>query len=348
MKRRSSCRPVVDGGSLVLPTLKAVNTKTIKLESVLASRVLTGFLRQYADSQHSAENLAFVQAELEFRDGFRAFSKRGTADAAARKLFDFFINEDTAEMQVCLTSDEYHLIKLRVNGDSEAQDSEAREQDTSIDMFTPLLKGCKLTIERDMFPRFRRSDFAKDMLERLDSPVRDYLMDQEFEEVTLLDADPPVDLVDSTMEFSFEQVIEDCHLSNALHDYLTKQMCAENIACIQEIQLFRLRHGIVELSPTETQDRAFAIYFRFLHPGASEEVSVDSSQRHAIGGHLAKPLPPLDLFDRLYGKIAQQIKLQNFKGFTQSDAYRDLVHILRAVKAARHKAQRSSSVCTLM
>ncbi|GBG30324.1 Regulator of G-protein signaling 18 [Hondaea fermentalgiana] len=327
-------------GSLVLATaLTDLDMQTARLSTILRSRVLTSFLREYADSQYSSESLAFLQAELTFREHFVSYERKGTLDEEVQKIFDTYIDENKAEMQICLTSDEY----------TEVMAKEGKPEMYSRDMFFPYTDNPKLTVERDIFPRFRKSEFFADMKERVDNPVRPYLETVAVKRKSILDRDIGFD-TSKPYDFSFEEIIEDRDLSKVFLDYLEKQHCGENLKCVMQIQDYKARWNDASAGPEESQDRAFAIYFSFLQPGCPEEVSAESIVRHEVGGLLARKKPPLDMYDKLLASLLVQLKQQDFEGFKKSGQWGDLSFVVREMEAKRRAMMRkqSSSACALM
>lgn len=305
---------------------------------MLRSRVLTSFLREYADSQYSSENLAFIQAELTFRDNFKMYEKQNNLKEEVFKLFDEYIDDEKSTTQICLTSDEYaQAIKIR---DDEANYNRC--------MFEPFTSNPRLTVQRDIFPRFRNSPYYKEMRDRVRHPVKAYLQDIVIERPSILDKGLTDDI--ASHDFTLEEILEDRELSNVFLEYLERQLCGENLKCIMAIQDYKARHGKTDVEPSETKDRAFAIYFSFLQPGSPDEVSVESYLRHDIGGSIARELPSIGLFDRLLRSLTRLLRQQNFEGFRKSTNWADLNFAVRDMEAKRKKKSSQldgSSACII-
>jgi len=324
------------GSLLNLPDLRGVLAGKPKLENILRSRVLTGFLRRYADSQFCSESLSFIQAVNDFEDLYPAYTKTNSIEKEAKKVFDHFIDNEKAETQICLTSDEYSKICERM-----------KAKNFSHKMFHPLLDNPILTVENDIFPRFRRSEEFREMCNYMENPIKPYLADIRKPPQSLMLRESPPDLNDPTLRFTFNEVVlEDSILCEEFLTYLDKNHCGETLRCLFEIKQYKQRHEVKGAEKHESRDRAFAIYFRFLNPGSAEEVSVHSNERHYIAQFLASENPPKELFDRLEHTLLAQIKDQQWIKYTGTAEYANLVGILRE-KVAELQGRQTSKSCLI-
>ncbi len=319
-----------------LNELHAGGTGSVKLQTVLNSRVLTSFIRAYADSQFSSESLRFIQAVQQFKDCFEDYVKTGTADKEARALYDTFISAENSKTPICLTSDEYAQVSRMVK----------RGGVKDAHVFDKFLGNPTITVERDIFPRFCTSPFFNDMRECLEQGKKDLESFPRSGQQSVLQRESPPDLANAALAFSFDDVVADCFMRPVFRAFLVEKTCEAKLDCLDQIAAYQSRLA-AGAEAKEARCRMWHIYFHFLQPGTKQDVLVSSIVRHAIGMQLAAQAPPATLFDELERVLKQRLREDKdcWPAFTATAQYKGLVQVL---KEAKEKVSKNSSQSCLV
>lgn len=314
----------------------------LPLSKILESRVMTGFLRQYADSQYSSESLAFIQAEQDFQQHFHDFEKRGTVEEEVQKLWKIFLDNNSNELQICMTSDEYATIEKLVHG-----------KKYSRNMFHFLLKTCNTTVERDIYPRFLRSPYYEDMVACLKEPVQEAM--KEFVSSmtdSLVTKKEGFDFDDKNKRFTLDEVLNDYVLANLFLTWARESPnSTKELEALMLSIVYREKWDSIDGDESdEARARAFALYFTYLHPAASSCIeSLSKEIRHHVGSKISYKKPPKDLFAELEQRTRPRVEAGLWKEYTMTEEYATLIQSLKQAHEELSKGNsKGSSSCVVM
>jgi len=275
-----------------------------------------------------------------FKNEFNTLKGNGTAVSEIQRIWTQYINEETSTSQICFSDILYDAMKKRI-----------LNQDCAKEIFDIMVSNPKLTIERDIYPRFIRSDHFQRMARLLKDPIKLYLddMDKEIKNPrTIVGTSACPNLsTKEPIQLGITEILDDDFLAAEFLEYLKEKYCHENLSCYLSIQRYKMRHNEPDVPQQELADRCAQVYFRFIQPGCADEISIASSLRHSIGVYLAAEIPPPGVFEQLENTLVTQLNLQNFQGFKQSPRYLCLKKVLLDVQTQQRVGTKSTT-CVMM
>ena len=201
------------------------------------------------------------------------------SESAVKEKIDLIVEKfisDDAPFQICFPS----AVLERTN---------ARMKRVNIygpQTFEEALLDPLKTMRRDILPRFTRSKFFSDMVERMASI-------EHLPSASELDTPvPPTKLKFDSLDelpldrrFHLKEVVECRHLFQCFLAYTQKCFCSENLICYRMVTLFEERVEAKE----PCSDIAWSIFRYFVAEGSAYEISIEFAKRKAIMLDLAKP-----------------------------------------------------------
>jgi len=133
--------------------------ESLNFRRIMRDENARGALLAYCEREHSEENLLFFEAAQKFRQMYSMIDTTDEAQvermyADAKAVVDKFLRDDS-ELVVNLPAS--NPFKKGISNDTT----------TTANMFDPMARIIHKTIEDDVFPRFKRSSYAVELLKSL-------------------------------------------------------------------------------------------------------------------------------------------------------------------------------------
>ena len=344
---------IMDTGSLRLDT---GNIKTAHLSVVmnmLQDPVQCGYLLNFSNKEHNAENLCFIIMVSRFRDAMRQDmaawprsweeldkefegkdEKELTANAVwpskrlhkpiiqklVQSIWDNFIC-DEAVTQICMPAKVYSNVKRRI----------ILFDYYGPDIFTEALLDPVKTLHKDVLPRFLASNDNVDMKARIATMKLKVLASDVI--VPPPNDSPIIKSVQSITAkrmFTLHEITGNEILYNCFLKYLMNNMTSENLLCYRMISLFEDMMSENDIKDeTEVTNHAWKIYRYFVAPEAPLEVSLHSRHKKELIISLANVHP--QMFSELK-KSATSVLAVNFNSYKSTSDYRELWKIVKMEK----------------
>ena len=289
-------------------------------EVVWGTPLSCGFLKLFTDKEYNSENLDFHIAVDGFKDIYPIDALQN-----AMEIWDDFC-DDGSRNQICMSS---HI-------EEELRAVLFKEGITTVPLsvFDSALKVAYTALEKDVFPRFKRSEIFTELKELYSNPIKDEVLNTRMSAKSILDNPKNKEKwMNDQHKFRLEDIMSDPIMFNVFETFLIKRVAAESLQCWKEIQIFRHLHtdDVVK----KNRDRAFMIYFTFVVPGSEKEVSTPDSLRHSMEYELANPSK--EAFDGLVNVCMVTIRDNNFRMFTESEEYSTLPQTIKEESKRRRR-----------
>eukprot|EP01041_Mallomonas_annulata_P010736 gene10736-22430_t len=337
-------------------------------EYILGHSISCGYLLQFCNSEHNAENLNFameidkfkdkhqdptcwkktwliLDAELNIKNLAKDLKTKGdcldghSAEWPSRNVQRESISFDIqtiwdqflsndSSTQICLSLECLRRTQFRINN-LHAYGTE---------VFGEALIDPIKTINRDILPRFMKSTIYRNLNVRLahvDPLPLAATLEVAAPANSFLDDDAFMANADSH-SYTLDEILNDKYLYEAFLDYLKAQFCPENLLCVRMIQIFE--DLLAEKNIIGANDQSWEIYKYFIAPGSAFEVSCHSRVRKDIMLSLSKNAP--GDFDKVR-KAAYTMLTANFASFQSTSNYTELTAYLRKTK--REIARRAAA-----
>ena len=240
-------------------------------------------------------------------------------------IYDNFI-KDGADNQICLSAAVLARTNQRVK--RIAVYGRVVFSEASLD---PLR-----TLEKDILPRFVRSQLYKTLCDKLETlatlPSKESLV-----------VDPPAEETDLVLgaacgtdrKFTLEEVLKTKFLYDSFLSHLRSKLSSENLLCKRLIVQF---HERMEANDKTAADRiAWDVYRYFVASHSAYEVSIEYTHKSELKFHLAEPC--MSMFDALLKSVSRQLNA-DFLEFKTTAAYANLSRDLQISVEKRVKAKK--------
>ena len=318
--------------------------------------ICCGFLLQFCESQHSAENLYFIREVDEFRDLFSVDNEKWGVDwrdnDTRAEIDDHNVAENLIKEDIWTSnvSKEVASIKIESILCKYLRDDAQYQVCISKCLIARTLKRAKLmylygpsifdeacnipilTMNKDVLPRYLVSDIMQNMVVRVAScepvpPAKD------------LNVPPPeslllhlcsADAFPDTRCFTLDELIGSQHLYDSFLTFLQNisKEKGNKLLCIRKIDIFEeLMHMNCVKEATE---EAWQIYRYYVAQGAAFEIPLSSLDRKYLMLSLA--IPKKKMFSVLRKTAYMNIK-SDFEILVTTPEYKEYPKLMRDMKA---------------
>ena len=325
--------------------------------SILRDPVKCGYLLNFCNKEHTAENLCFIMMVSRFRDSMRqdfsSWSKsweeldrelqgrdenelvakavwpskrlqRSDIQKLIQSIWDNFISDDSVS-QICMPAKVFANIERR----------KLLIDYYGPDIFTEALLDPIKTLNQDVLPRFLASTDYKTMTDRISAlKEKTKVVDIKVPAPT----DTPILLRNGSITakncvFTVDEFCRNKILYDGFLKYLVKNLGENHLLCYRMICIFEdlVSEGTVS-KLEEASDHAWKIYRYFAAPEAPLEVSLHSKHKKELIISLASV--HVEMFDELK-KSACAGLTASLNGYKFTDAYKGLVMTLIEEQARR-------------
>ena len=333
-----------------------VRRKYPTISDMINHPICCGFLLQFCESQHSAENLYFIREVDEFRDLFSVDDEKWGVDwrdnDTRSEIDDDNVPEDlkkddvwTSNVSKELASTKIESILCRYLRDdaqyqvciSKCLIARTLKRAKLLHLYGPSIfdEACNipiLTMNKDVLPRYLVSDTMQNMVVRVAScepvpPAKD------------LNVPPPENLLlhlcsveafPDTRCFTLDELIGSQHLYDSFLTFLQNisKEKANKLLCIRKIDIFEeLMHMNCVKEATE---EAWQIYRYYVAQGAAFEIPIPSLDRKYLMLSLA--VPKKKMFSLLRTTAYLNIKA-DFEILVTTPEYKEFPKLMRDMKA---------------
>ena len=333
-----------------------VRRKYPTINDMINHPICCGFLLQFCESQHNAENLYFIREVDEFRDLFSVDNEKWNTDwrdlDIKVQMENDTISEELIDNDVWISNLEKEIASKRIESilSKYLRDDAQNQVCVSKCVIARTLKRVKLlylygpsifdeacnipilTMNKDVLPRYQVSDIMHNMIVRVASsepvpPGRD------------LNVPPPENLLlhlcsaeafPDTRCFTQDELIGSQHLYDSFLTFLQgiSKEKADKLLCIRKIDIFE---ELMHMNCTkEATEEAWQIYRYYVAQGSAFEIPIPSLDRKYLMLSLANPKK--NMFTLLRETAYLEIKA-DFDVLSNSQEYREFPRLMRDMKA---------------
>ena len=352
-----------------------VRKKYCEIHSLLKHPLCYGFLLHFCRNQRSDENLSFIRAVEEYREIFSSdwigsqslWSNDWREIDSSVEINSENLSEQSLNCDLWVSNLPKDVIHSKIESilSKYLRDDAQHQVCISKCLIARTLKRAKLlhlygpsifdeacmdpilTMERDVLPRFRKSDIVNTMVMRVAScepvpPAKD------------LNVPPPENLLlhlcpaeafPDTRCFTLDELIGSQHLYDSFLTFLQNisKEKGNKLLCIRKIDIFEeLMHMNCVKEATE---EAWQIYRYYVAQGAAFEIPISSVELVELMVSLA--VPKRDMFVSV--RQSAYVNLTSyFSAFVKTAAYRGLSKLMRDLKSEAPASQHGVSVSMAM
>jgi len=310
---------------------KDASPKFSTVEELINNPIACGYLRKFTLSQHCSENLDFWILVDRFKDGFKKDDLE-LMKQRADHIWDEHVSV-TAPAEISLDSATRTIM------------DELMAKPITPASFDPALKQSLVTLRKDIYPRFVKSQDFKLMKELLAAPQPDHGFRAPQKSILDFLSEEKIKELKEDGNFMMEHVLNDKILIEVFFNSLAKKFCTENLLFYCEVQCFEKM--VEDKEESLYKDQAWYIYKNFLEPNSIHQVSTSTSARKEIGLGMASPVA--GMYSEVLKNIMVLLKAE-FDSFKKSEEYKNLRETVQNLNATGNEANDSaqSNTCAVM
>ena len=345
-----------------------IKKRYFTIDELLQHPICSSYLMKFCRIQHNSENLSFLRDVDEYREIFQGDDNlcwKNWRDTDAKVSIDLDIDEKYLKFQWTSTAskiktlDKINDILMKYfHADSVSQVcisnnviEKTRKRIKLISLYGAAVfeEACidpLITLERDVLPRFRKSNCGHDMIISLSycEPPPPAAALEVLPPGNILLHISSLESFTETRRFSLEEIIGTCNLFSGFFEYLKNEKSdgINKLICIRNIDTF---YQLMNINCYEEAVEIVWIIFRyFVVPGSVYQIDIPSGELKIIMSQLAEPKK--EIFD-IVRKAALALLHIDFELFMKTPIYVDYPVMMREMKLGLEPREKCQSFQSL-